>query len=209
MEIKNIKIGMLFSNERNPRVHGKNQIKALVKSIKAFGFNNPLLIDRDNKIIAGHGRFMAAKEVGLKELPCIKLDHLSDSKKKAFIIADNNIALKSSWDYDILIDEIKEIDVGDIDTLGFSTREIKNFTDEGYSNDKADEKSIYHEWNDMPEYQSDNNLPIKSVIVHFYSASDIDDFFKLVNQKYTEKIKSISFPEQKINPAADKVYGQV
>jgi ParB family transcriptional regulator, chromosome partitioning protein len=95
---------------RNSRTHSDEQVAQIMASIKEFGFTNPVLTDGDNGIIAGHGRVMAAQRIGLEEVPTIELSHLTDAQKKAYIIADNKIALNSGWDEDLLQLELIELD---------------------------------------------------------------------------------------------------
>lgn len=114
MEITKVPIGELKNYEKNSRTHSKKQIAQVVASIKEFGFTNPILIDEDNVLIAGHGRLMAAKELEMDLIPCVRLSHLSEAQKKAYVIADNKIALNSGWDDDLLQSELKELD-----SLGF------------------------------------------------------------------------------------------
>ena len=91
----------LIPYENNPRQHSEAQIDRLVRSIKEFGFTNPVLIDDDLNVIAGHGRLMAAGVMGLKTVPTIALGHLNDEQRRAYVIADNQLALNSTWDDDI------------------------------------------------------------------------------------------------------------
>jgi ParB-like chromosome segregation protein Spo0J len=86
----------------NPRTHSNAQIAQIAASIEAFGFNNPILVDSKAGIIAGHGRLLAARQLGLEEVPVIVLDHLTESQKRAYIIADNQLALNAGWDEDTL-----------------------------------------------------------------------------------------------------------
>ena len=83
---------------QNARTHSRKQIRQIADSIKRFGFNNPVLVDGSNQIIAGHGRVEAAKFLGLQAVPTVKLSHLSEADKRAFILADNKLALKAGWD---------------------------------------------------------------------------------------------------------------
>ena len=124
-DIKQVDINDLIPYANNARTHDDNQVTQIASSIKEFGFNNPILIDKDNGIIAGHGRLMAAKKLGLKQVPTICLDHLSETQRKAYILADNRIALSSGWDNQLLALELKELD-GDIDLslLGFDADEL-------------------------------------------------------------------------------------
>ena len=109
----------------NSRQHSENQIMELVGSITEFGFTNPILVDEDWTILAGHGRWMAAKEMGLPEVPVVIVSHLTPTQKKAYVIADNQLALNATWDMDILKEEIDALlnDDFDVDVLGFDDLE--------------------------------------------------------------------------------------
>ena len=110
----------------NSRTHSEDQVNQIAASIKEFGFTNPVLIDKENSIIAGHGRLLGAKKLGMDEVPCIVLDGLSDVQKKAYIIADNKLALNAGWDDELLkleIEGLQELDF-DIDLLGFDDDEL-------------------------------------------------------------------------------------
>src|SRR5689334_24962155 len=88
----------LIPYARNPRTHSDAQVAQIAASIEAFGFNSPILVDTNAGIIAGHGRLLAARKLGLKEVPVIVLDHLSEAEKRAYIIADNQLTLPADWD---------------------------------------------------------------------------------------------------------------
>jgi len=121
MEIENIPTKELKVYEKNSRTHSKKQVDQVAGSIKEFGFTNPLLIDEENVLIAGHGRLLAAKKIGMDEIPCVRLSHLDDAQKKAYVIADNKLALNSGWDEDLLKSELAELDeLGfDVTVTGF------------------------------------------------------------------------------------------
>src|SRR6266478_5590556 len=110
---------------RNARTHSPKQIKQIARSIERFGFNNPLLIDDGDQILAGHGRLLAAKQLNMKTVPCVRLSHLSEDDKKAYVIADNRLAEKSGWDNEILAIELQHlVDIGfDVDLTGFEPAE--------------------------------------------------------------------------------------
>jgi ParB-like chromosome segregation protein Spo0J len=91
----------------NARTHSPKQIKQISSSIKTFGFNNPVLVDDDDQIIAGHGRVEAAKLLNMKTVPTVRLSHLSESEKKAYILADNRLAEKAGWDNEVLAIELQ------------------------------------------------------------------------------------------------------
>jgi DNA modification methylase len=125
MEIINKPIDSLIPYAKNARVHDEAQIAQIAGSIKEFGFNNPVLIDKDNGIIAGHGRVMAARKLGLTEVPTILLDHLNETQRKAYILADNRIAINSTWDNEMLSLELMDIkDDVSLAMLGFSVDEL-------------------------------------------------------------------------------------
>ena len=124
--IKKVKVSDLIPYANNSRLHSDEQVLQIASSIKEFGFLNPIIIDGDNGIVAGHGRVMAAKKLGIEELPCIDASHLTPAQKKAYVIADNKIALNSEWDVDALrieFETLREMDF-DIELTGFSLDEI-------------------------------------------------------------------------------------
>ena len=123
------KIDELIPYARNSRTHSDAQVAQIAASIKEFGWTNPVLMDGDNGIIAGHGRVLAARVLGHTDIPTIELSHLSDIQKKAYIIADNKLALNAGWDDEVLgleIAELKEFGF-DIDLLGFNADELNKF----------------------------------------------------------------------------------
>jgi site-specific DNA-methyltransferase (adenine-specific) len=129
--IEMIGIERLIPYAKNSRTHSEEQVAQLAGSIKEFGFNNPVLIGQDDVIIAGHGRVMAARKVGLMEVPCIRLKHLTETQRKAYIIADNRLALNAGWDNELLTIELNDLlaDNFALDILGFDTDELKNLLD--------------------------------------------------------------------------------
>jgi DNA modification methylase len=118
----------LIPYARNSRTHDERQVAQIAGSIREFGFTNPILIDAENGIIAGHGRVMAAQKLGLEEVPCIALAHLSETQKRAYIIADNKLALNSGWDEVMLGIELAELRTEDFDlgVIGFDGDEIED-----------------------------------------------------------------------------------
>jgi ParB-like chromosome segregation protein Spo0J len=127
------KISELIPYSNNARTHSDAQILQIAASIKEFGFTNPVLLDGENGIIAGHGRVMAARKLGIDAVPCIELAHLSPAQKKAYILADNKIALNSGWDAELLKIELTELDeMGfDLELTGFDALELANLFDDG------------------------------------------------------------------------------
>ena len=134
----------LIAYVNNARTHSDEQVLQICASIKEFGFTNPVLTDGDNGIIAGHGRIMAAKKLGLEQVPTIELSHLSDAQRKAYILADNKLALNSGWDNNLLaieFDELKELGF-DIELTGFSLDEIDALTHQEINEGLTDEDSV-------------------------------------------------------------------
>jgi hypothetical protein len=115
-------------NARNPRIHDRHQIRQIARSIEAFGFNVPILIDKDCKVIAGHGRILAVERLGWAEVPTICLEHLTVAQASAFTIADNRLTDNSVWDDQILAQQLKELSELDLDftleATGFEMGEI-------------------------------------------------------------------------------------
>ena len=115
----------LIPYAKNARTHSDEQVAQIAGSIKEFGFNNPVLVDKDNSIIAGHGRVMAARKLGMDKVPVVILDHLTESQRKAYILADNRIALNSGWDTSMLSVELQDLkDDIDLSLLGFDPDEL-------------------------------------------------------------------------------------
>jgi len=129
--IKQSRIIDLVLYKNNPRVHNETQIERLVNSLKEFGFTNPVLIDDLGNVIAGHGRISAAKKIGMESVPTITLSHLSEEQRKAYIIADNQLALNSSWDDDLLKIELEKLSENgfDLSVLGWGD-DVPTFADE-------------------------------------------------------------------------------
>jgi DNA modification methylase len=127
-DIEYRKISALTLYKNNPRTHSKKQIQQISKSIKEFGFTNPILIDSKNQVIAGHGRIEAAKNLGMEQVPTLQLSHMTQAQKHAYIIADNKLAENAGWDTELLASELKYINDLDIDfdlsVLGFETPEL-------------------------------------------------------------------------------------
>lgn len=127
-EIKLKDVKELIPYARNSRTHDQAQVDQICASIKEFGFTNPILIDKDNSIIAGHGRLLASQKLGLKKVPTINLGYLSENQKKAYVIADNKLSLNAGWDMDLLkleLEDLKEADI-DLELTGFDNDELNS-----------------------------------------------------------------------------------
>ena len=121
-----VNIDKLIPYARNARTHSKEQVLQLRASLREFGFVNPVIVDKDLNIIAGHGRIMAAKEEGITEVPCVFVEHMTNAQKKAYILADNRLAMNAGWDADMLAVELADLQGADFDIglLGFDGAEI-------------------------------------------------------------------------------------
>ena len=133
LQCDHIAIDRLKPWPRNARTHSKKQLRQIADSIDRFGFTNPILIDASNTILAGHGRVEAARLLGLAEVPCVRLEHMSAEEKRAYVLADNKLALNAGWDEEILAEELKELLAVDLDfdigLTGFTVAEIDSLVD--------------------------------------------------------------------------------
>ena len=165
---------------KNSRTHSKDQITQIATSIGEFGFTNPVLIGESEDIIAGHGRVMAAKELELSKVPCIRLQHLTEEQKKAYVIADNKLALNAGWNENLLKQEIESLQESDYDiTLtGFSEMEIDELLAAEEIIDDADE--ILHE-------QSLQVEPAKEYVLIL--AKDNDEWDEMVEYFQLKKVR--------------------
>ena len=138
-----VSIDRLIPYARNARTHSKEQIKQLRASLREFGFVNPCIIDKDYNIIAGHGRVMAAKEEGIESVPCVFAEHLTDAQKRAYILADNRLALNAGWDDEMLSVELSDLQANafDLSLLGFSDAEMNKLMG-GMENAKDDDFEV-------------------------------------------------------------------
>ena len=125
LKIEQRALEALIPYARNSRTHSDAQVAQIAASIREFGFTNPVLVDKDGGIIAGHGRVMAARKLGLKDVPCIALGHLTDAQKRAYVIADNKLALNAGWDEELLAVEFSDLlsEGFDLELTGFAPGE--------------------------------------------------------------------------------------
>jgi hypothetical protein len=195
---KNIKTSSLIEFAKNSRTHSSDQVNQICESMKEFGFTNPVLVDEENTIIAGHGRVLAANKLELKEVPCIILDGLTDVQKRAYVIADNNIAINSGWDYDMLISELEDIGNSgfDINITGFSDFDIEALSffgedsefDDGGNDDTSDRPDINQKTNLTIEFKPEDFEDAKKTYIklknkNVYVGKLILDMLKKVEEK--------------------------
>lgn len=203
MKIIEIELDKLKPFKNNPRKHTDEQIEQIAKSIEEFGFLNPILVDEKNTILAGHGRYMASKTINLESVPVVKAENLSKEQKQALVIADNKIASNSTWDENLLWNQIRELNEKgfDLNILAFEEMEILPMLNIGQV---VDDPST--EWVDMPDYNQENLMPKKTLLVHFENEEDRQEFSKLVKQNLTEKTKFIWYPPQPEFTTKDRQY---
>jgi hypothetical protein len=157
MKIVQKPVDTLIPYINNSRIHSDSQVAQIAASIKEFGWTNPILIDGENGIIAGHGRLMAARKLGYTEVPTIELKDLTETQRKAYIIADNKLALNADWDNEILALELAELgDMGfDLDVTGFAADEIAELL----SPEDDEDDSKYSKKIDAPVYEPTGDCP--------------------------------------------------
>jgi hypothetical protein len=155
VNIEQVKIDKLIPYARNSRTHSDAQVAQIAASIKEFGFTNPVLIDETGSIIAGHGRVMAARKLAITDVPSIRLTHLTEAQKKAYIIADNKLALNAGWDEQMLAIELGELgDLNyDLELTGFNSKELQLLLD------IAEAERIYSDKITVPTYEPKNKKP--------------------------------------------------
>jgi hypothetical protein len=168
----------------NSRKHSDKQVAQIAASIKEFGWTNPILVDGKNGIIAGHGRLMAARKLGMTEVPTIELSELSESQKKAYVIADNNLALNADWDEALLkieLENLKDLSF-DLDILAFDDEFLTNLLDEN-----EDDENMYTQKVDIPTYEPSEIKPNVKDLYDDSKAFDLIDKIKASKLPQAEK----------------------
>jgi hypothetical protein len=166
-DYKKVNTKDLIPYARNSRTHSDEQVNQIVSSIKEFGFLNPVIVDGDNGIIAGHGRVMAAQKLGLEVLPVVEAAHLTETQKRAYIIADNKLASNAGWD-----DEMLRIEFDELQQEGFDLELT------GFSLDEVDQLSFDDDCEtEMPELADGDKEPYqqKTFTLHDEQAGIVDD----------------------------------
>jgi ParB-like chromosome segregation protein Spo0J len=171
MQIKEVAVDKLIPYAKNSRTHSEAQVAQIAASIKEFGFRNPILVD-GNGVIAGHGRLLAARKLGLKQVPTIDCSDLTEPQKKAYIIADNKLAMNAGWDGELLALEMEELLKGNfnLELLGFSETELDELLD---TTPQEEELGL------LPEEKLDNFLNGDTKILRL--AYDEQEFETVVN----------------------------
>jgi hypothetical protein len=182
-QIEQVDIQKLIPYANNAKLHSEKQVSQIASSIREFGFNNPVLIDSENGIIAGHGRVLAARKLDLEQVPCIRLVHLTDNQRKAYILADNRLAeTGGGWDEEILKLEIKAIEWSDLEEIGIDDFEFSEieFGESEESSEKTNnpytakiETPVYQVTGETPDVSDLMNLEKYNVLLQAISKSAV------------------------------------
>lgn len=164
--LESMAVADLRPHDRNPRTHSKKQVEQIAESIRRFGFTNPVLVDRDGQVIAGHGRIEAAKLLGMATVPVLRLEHMTEAEKRAYVIADNRLAELAGWDNDLLaleLSAVAELD-GDFDLAltGFDVAEIEALLNSLESGEQQEEGPV----------QIDEQAPVVSRVGDMWQLGD-------------------------------------
>jgi len=174
----------------NSRTHSDDQINQVAASIKEFGFTNPVLIDEEGGIIAGHGRVQAAKKLNMTDIPCIVLEGLTDAQKKAYVIADNRIALNAGWDEDMLSVEVQALDEldFDLDLLGFTDDELADLLDDDEQTEGLTDEDEVPEIPEQPISKRGDVWILGNHRLMCGDSTSIDDVDKLMNGQKADMV---------------------
>lgn len=196
--IEQIPLSSISQAENNPRTHTEAQIEQIVGSVLEYGWTNPVLVDEGSTLIAGHGRFEAATRLGLTEVPAIRLSGLSPEQKRAYLIADNKLALNSGWDTKMLAAHLSDLgEAGyDVNLIGFSDVELGQLFSQaqGEITESAFARSE-DEWKGMPEFQQDDKLAWRSLKINFAKQEDLDEFVRRLEIKVTDRTAFLWYPQ--------------
>ena len=187
MQIQEVEVSKLIPYAKNSRTHDDAQIAQLAASIKEFGWTNPILVDGDKGVIAGHGRLLAARKLGYDKVPVIELKHMTEAQKRAYVIADNKLALNAGWDTAMLSIEIKDLeDEGfDLTLLGFDDKELNALIEPEVIDGLTDEDAV-------PELPKEPKTKLGDIYIlgnHRLMCGDscsVTDMDKLVNDRQVD-----------------------
>ncbi|MDB5243797.1 MAG: chromosome partitioning protein ParB family [Spirosoma sp.] len=193
-------VASLVPYARNARTHSDEQVAQIAASIREWGWTVPVLVDEQNTLIAGHGRVLAAQKLGLVDVPVMVARGWSDAQKRAYVLADNRLALNAGWDDKLLGIELKGLkdDGFDIGLAGFTVDEI-----EGIDAPPFDEEAA---WDGMPEFEQPDVTSWHHVVVHFKDAAALAEFAQLLGQQMTQRTKSTWHPPIEDERYMDKRY---
>jgi len=181
MKIEQLPTDTLIPYARNTRTHSEAQVAQIAGSIREFGFTNPVLIDGENGIIAGHGRVLAAQKLALGKVPCIRLSHLTETQRRAYIIADNKLALNAGWD-----EELLALEMADLQSLGVNAESL------GFSDLEIDDMLNSEEIIEEAEKQVENeqSLQVEPGMEYLIIlAKDLDEWDEIIDFFKLEKVR--------------------
>lgn len=201
-----VPIDQLHVWKDNPRKNDGEPVKKVVESIKRFGFASPIVARRNGEIIAGHTRYKAAQVLKLDRVPVRYMD-LDPAEAHLLALADNKLNEFAEWNDAQVATILSDFGLPDADLAGWTSAELDKIASalaggglNGGANDPQEE------WAGMPEFVQEDKTSFRSVIVHFKSQDDVDAFAELIEQRLTDKTKSVWFPEAEIETYADKRY---
>jgi len=199
IEVQQVPITKIKPYAKNAKQHPEIQIQKVAESIRVFGFNQPIVVDKNYVIIVGHARFLAAQTLGLVDIPCYVTD-LTEKQAKAYRLADNKLN-ESDWDLQLVLEEIQAIaDEGLSAITGFQ------FTEEFKDLEVVDNVDPEKEWEGMPEFDQSDNKPYRQLIISFENEENVQNFAKLIQQNITPQTRSLWYPEVPRNIIKDKRY---
>lgn len=184
--VEQISVANLIPFAKNSRTHSDAQVAQIAGSIREFGFTNPILIDEQNGVIAGHGRLLAARKLNLDEVPCIRLEGLTDAQKRAYVIADNKIALNAGWDEKLLALELQELsDLGfSLDSTGFTSEEVAALSMDDI---QSATEEPYTRKIEAPKYEPSDEKPNIEELCSREKVNKFIDYIKTSNLTESEK----------------------
>ncbi|MEX3929763.1 ParB/Srx family N-terminal domain-containing protein [Paraburkholderia sp. BR10936] len=197
--VERVPIDSLIFYARNARQHSDLQVAQIAASMREWGWTIPVLRAEDGTLIAGHGRILAARQLGFTEVPCMTAVGWSPQKIRAYVLADNKLAENATWDNTLLVGELEELRAAEfnLDLIGFTPVEIDKLL-------ALDIDPLAH-WQGMPEFEQEE-MTFRTLHVHFRDQQAVDDFAALIGQEIGEKTKFVWHPKAEIDSYADKRY---
>jgi DNA modification methylase len=188
-KIEWLSVETLIPYAKNARTHSDEQVAQIAGSIKEFGFNNPVLVDKDSSIIAGHGRLMAARKLGMDKVPVVQLGHMTEAQRKAYVLADNRIALNSGWDTSMLSLELQDLkDDIDLSLLGFDPDELDALLNPIVETDGLTDEDAVPDVPDEPKTKLGDIYILGNHRLMCGDSTSIDDVDKLMDGNFVDLI---------------------